>query len=71
MAEAGERARELAMEPAMDAESGADDNDGPCEELKATDRGGFIPKRYAESGLLRAFRRFSSIPAVVVAGMMA
>ncbi len=65
LAEAGEGVREIPM----DAESGADNTDGPCEELKATDRGGFIPKRYAESGLLRAFRRFSSTPAV--AGMMA
>ena len=59
MAEAEEGVRELAI----DAEDGADDTDGPCEEFVATDDGGFIPKRYAESGSLRAFRRFSSIPA--------
>jgi hypothetical protein len=67
MAEVEEGVRELAT----DAENGADDADGPCEEFVSTDDGGFIPKRYAESGSLRTFRRFSSIPAVVIAGIIA
>jgi hypothetical protein len=66
MAEAGERARETPM----DAESGADNADGPPKECVATDGGGFIPKRYAESGSLRAFRRFSSIPVVIIGAML-
>ena len=65
MAEVEEGVRELAT----GAENGADDNGGPCEEFEATDGGGFIPKGYAESVLLRTFRRFSSIPAVVIAGI--
>ena len=66
MAEVEEGVRELAT----DAENGADDT-GPCEEFVATDDGGFFPKRYAESGSLRTFRLFSSIPAVVIAGIIA
>ena len=57
MADAEEGAREI--------ESGADNlnNDGPLKEFVATDGGGLMPQGYAESGLLRALRRFSSIPA--------
>jgi hypothetical protein len=57
------------MEPAIDAGNGADDNDAPCELFETRDGGGFIP--YAESVLLRTFRRFSSMPAVVIAGFIA